>query len=68
MLPFRVSLADVALEASLRLVNSYGAFGSVTKTRGEIVLKGTTHRDPYSGAAVWKEYGKWMPYLLRRRY
>ncbi|CAN0192735.1 unnamed protein product, partial [Ascophyllum nodosum] len=42
---------------SLRLVNTYGAFGSVTKTRGEVVLKGTRHRDPRDGDAVWEEYG-----------
>ena len=35
---------------SLHLVNTYGAFGSVTRTRNEIVIEGT------SGDGVWKEY------------
>ncbi|CAM9685529.1 unnamed protein product, partial [Scytosiphon promiscuus] len=42
---------------SLRIVNTYGNFGSVTKTRGEVVLKGTRHPDPLDPAAEWKEYG-----------
>jgi hypothetical protein len=38
-----------------RLVNTYGAFGSVTKQRLEVVLEGTD--DPEPGPdAVWKEY------------
>ena len=36
------------------LVNTYGAFGSVTKERYEIVVEGTL--DPASGEAGWKEY------------
>ncbi|PVG82511.1 hypothetical protein DDE18_13770 [Nocardioides gansuensis] len=37
------------------LVNTYGAFGSVTKTRYEIVVEGTS--DPRPGpAAQWREY------------
>jgi len=40
----------------LRLVNTYGAFGSVTKTRTEVVLQGTTSPDPTSPGAVWREY------------
>lgn len=36
-----------------RLVNSYGAFGSITKERYEVVLEGT--QDPF-GADDWKEY------------
>ncbi|HEX2191641.1 MAG TPA: lipase maturation factor family protein [Acidimicrobiales bacterium] len=40
---------------SLRLVNTYGAFGSVTKQRREVVLEGTD--DPQAGPrATWKEY------------
>ena len=40
---------------SLRLVNTYGAFGSVTKRRREVVLEGTD--DPEAGpGAKWKEY------------
>ncbi|CAM9767729.1 unnamed protein product [Ectocarpus fasciculatus] len=42
---------------SLRIVNSYGNFGSVTKTRGEVVLKGTRHPDPLDPIAEWREYG-----------
>jgi hypothetical protein len=40
---------------SLRLVNTYGAFGSVTKTRYEIVIEGTTD-DPDDPRARWHEY------------
>ena len=43
---------------SLRLVNTYGNFGSITKTRGEVVLKGTAHQDPYAADSPWKEYGE----------
>ncbi|MFQ1002553.1 lipase maturation factor family protein [Modestobacter sp. SSW1-42] len=58
-----------------RLVNSYGAFGSVTKVRRELVVEATDSLDP---DAVWREYefrGKpgdvhrrppqWAPYHLR---
>jgi len=38
----------------LKLVNSYGAFGSMTRERYEVVLEGTL--DPF-GAEGWKEYG-----------
>ncbi|HJR25065.1 MAG TPA: lipase maturation factor family protein [Acidimicrobiales bacterium] len=39
----------------LRLVNSYGAFGSITRVRHEIVLEGTD--DPSPGpATVWRAY------------
>jgi hypothetical protein len=39
----------------LALVNTYGAFGSVGKARGEIVFAGT--EDPViTGGTVWKEY------------
>jgi hypothetical protein len=39
----------------LRLVNSYGAFGHVTKTRYEVVIEGTG--DPETGAGpTWREY------------
>ena len=40
---------------SLRLVNTYGAFGSVTKQRREVVLEGTDDPEPGPGA-TWKEY------------
>lgn len=48
--------------ASLRIVNTYGNFGSITKRRGEVVLKGTRHRDPLDPAAEWREYGKFLPF------
>lgn len=39
----------------LHLVNTYGAFGSITKERYEIVIEGTAAPDPVS--TDWKEYG-----------
>ena len=39
-----------------RLVNTYGAFGSVGRQRLEIVLEGTGDRVPTPGTQ-WKEYG-----------
>jgi hypothetical protein len=36
------------------LVNTYGAFGSVTKERYEIIVEGTS--DPAQGEAAWKAY------------
>lgn len=59
------------------LVNAYGAFGSVSKVRREVVFEGTvnTHVD---GHTEWREYGfrgkpgdvartprQWSPYHLR---
>jgi hypothetical protein len=41
---------------ALHLVNAYGAFGSVTRERFEIVLEGTECEDPKSDAARWTEY------------
>ncbi|MEV8214732.1 lipase maturation factor family protein [Leifsonia sp. NPDC077715] len=38
------------------LVNAYGAFGSVTRERYEVVVEGTAD-DPYDPEAVWREYG-----------
>lgn len=39
----------------LHLVNTYGAFGSITRVRHEVVLEGTD--DPHPGPdAVWREY------------
>lgn len=39
----------------LHLVNAYGAFGSVTRDRNEIIFEGT--EDPRPGAGtVWREY------------
>ena len=40
----------------LRIVNTYGAFGSVTKDRTEVVLEGTLASDPNSPSAEWREY------------
>jgi hypothetical protein len=49
----------------LHLVNTYGAFGSVTKVRYEVVVEGTA--DP-TGAGGWREYGfKGKPGDVRRR-
>jgi hypothetical protein len=39
----------------LHLVNTYGAFGSVTRTRDEIVVEGTADALPTS-SSVWREY------------
>ncbi len=38
------------------LVNTYGAFGSVTRTRYEVIVEGTTAEQP-SSAEDWQEYG-----------
>lgn len=40
----------------LRLVNTYGAFGSVTKQRTEVVVEGTLAADPDNPKAIWEEY------------
>lgn len=37
------------------LVNTYGAFGSVTRTRYEVIVEGTEGDDPTNDAA-WREY------------
>ena len=39
----------------LHLVNTYGAFGSITRTRNEIVIEGTDDAKP-TAATVWREY------------
>ncbi len=39
----------------LHLVNTYGAFGSITRTRYEVVVEGTTAAEP-DDSAVWREY------------
>src|SRR5438105_2036001 len=50
----------------LHLVNSYGAFGSVTKERHEIVLEGSAN--PSAPDEGWREYEfKGKPGDLRRR-
>ena len=38
------------------LVNTYGAFGSITKQRTEIVIEATWHSSPTDSNAVWHEY------------
>jgi hypothetical protein len=40
---------------SLQIVNTYGAFGSVTRERYEIVIEGTDE-DTISDKTVWREY------------
>jgi hypothetical protein len=60
----------------LHLVGSYGAFGSVTRVRHEVVVEGTLDTSP--DAAEWREYEfkakpgdpkrrppQWAPYHLR---
>lgn len=60
-----------------QLVNTYGAFGTVTKRRIEIVVEGTLSVEP-DDEAGWREYGfkgkpgdvrrlprQWAPYHLR---
>jgi len=39
-----------------RLVNTYGAFGSVSRVRDEIIVEGSTSEDP-GADAEWLEYG-----------
>jgi hypothetical protein len=61
----------------LHLGGSYGAFGSVTRERYEVVVEGTNETDP-SNSASFREYGfkgkpgeparrpsQWAPYHLR---
>jgi len=51
----------------LHLVNTYGAFGSVTKKRYEVVIEGTADEDP-TEASEWKAYEfKAKPGDVRRR-
>lgn len=48
-----------------QLANAYGAFGTVTRERIEIVVEGTMDEEP--DAASWREYGlKGKPGDLRR--
>jgi hypothetical protein len=51
----------------LHLVNTYGAFGSVTKQRYEVVIEGTVDPEP-TAASDWREYEfKAKPGDVRRR-
>ncbi|XP_067657065.1 lipase maturation factor 1-like [Haliotis asinina] len=53
---------------SLRLVNTYGAFGSITRKRTEIILEGTSSSDPNDPSAKWLEYEfKCKPGNITRR-
>jgi len=50
--------ADQAMNMSfnsIHLVNTYGAFGSVTRERFEIAIEGSSDEDP-GPATVWREY------------
>jgi hypothetical protein len=50
----------------LYLVNSYGAFGTVSRVRYEVVVEGTDEAVPGPGT-VWREYGfRGKPTALRR--
>ncbi|XP_045640783.1 lipase maturation factor 1 isoform X2 [Ursus americanus] len=40
----------------LRIVNTYGAFGSITKERTEVILQGTASPNASSPDAVWEDY------------
>jgi len=52
---------------SLHIVNTYGAFGSVTRHRDEVIVEGTEDADP-SDTSTWREYEfKGKPGDLRRR-
>ncbi|XP_066496753.1 lipase maturation factor 1 isoform X1 [Tiliqua scincoides] len=52
----------------LRIVNTYGAFGSITKERTEVIIQGTSNLDPNDPAASWEEYEfKCKPGDLRKR-
>jgi hypothetical protein len=51
----------------LRLVNTYGAFGHITKQRYELVVEGTDE-ERVTSSTVWREYPfKGKPVDLRRR-
>ncbi|XP_029433325.1 lipase maturation factor 1-like isoform X2 [Rhinatrema bivittatum] len=40
----------------LKIVNTYGAFGSITRERTEVIIQGTYSEDPNDANAVWHEY------------
>uniref|UniRef100_A0A2K6EXF7 Lipase maturation factor n=1 Tax=Propithecus coquereli TaxID=379532 RepID=A0A2K6EXF7_PROCO len=40
----------------LRIVNTYGAFGSVTKERTEVILQGTASPNASAPDAVWEDF------------
>ncbi|KAM4631566.1 lipase maturation factor 1 [Discoglossus pictus] len=52
----------------LRIVNTYGAFGSITKERTEVIIQGTTSLNPDDPKAEWEEYEfNCKPGTLNRR-
>ncbi|ELW67775.1 Lipase maturation factor 1 [Tupaia chinensis] len=52
----------------LRIVNTYGAFGSITRERTEVILQGTTSPNASAPDAVWEDYEfKCKPGDPRRR-
>ncbi|XP_021107108.1 lipase maturation factor 1 isoform X2 [Heterocephalus glaber] len=40
----------------LRIVNTYGAFGSITKERTEVILQGTASTNASAPDALWEDY------------
>ncbi|XP_048575813.1 lipase maturation factor 1 isoform X2 [Nematostella vectensis] len=55
---------------SFRLVNTYGAFGSITKERTEVIFQGTRNRTiiPDDQGGIWQEYEfKCKPGSVARR-
>ncbi|KAM5198284.1 lipase maturation factor 1 isoform 4-T4 [Hipposideros larvatus] len=52
----------------LRIVNTYGAFGSITRERTEVILQGTASPNASAPDAVWEDYEfQCKPGDLRRR-
>jgi hypothetical protein len=52
----------------LELVNTYGAFGSVSQHRYNVVFEGTEAADPQAENAVWREYlYRGLPTDVKRR-
>ncbi|XP_033695204.2 lipase maturation factor 1 isoform X3 [Tursiops truncatus] len=52
----------------LRIVNTYGAFGSITKERTEVILQGTASPNASAPDAKWEDYEfKCKPGDLKRR-
>ena len=41
---------------AFKIVNTYGAFGTITKTRTEVILEGTRAQNPSDPKAKWLEY------------
>jgi hypothetical protein len=41
---------------AFRFVNSYGAFGSITRVRHEVILQGTSDEDPRSPLTQWRDF------------